>query len=132
MDTSTRELTPVLNPNTLHTKIIYNDEKQDYSEMDISVLDNQFVKIVVEKKTDYFAFDKFIDRVSLRPIYELKIAESFIEYLGDNVEDGEIKLDDTQVLLDSYIDAVDTEADKEKLKTLLRGLYSEAQTMEIL
>ena len=132
LDTSTRELTPVLNPNTLHTKIIYNDEKQDYSEMDISVLDNQFVKIVVEKKTDYFAFDKFIDRVSLRPIYELKIAESFIEYLGDNVEDGEIKLDDTQVLLDSYIDAVDTEADKEKLKTLLRGLYSEAQTMEIL
>ena len=109
-----------------------NDEKQYYREMDISVLDNQFVKIVVEKKTDYFAFDKFIDRVSLRPIYELKIAESFIEYLGDNVEDGEIKLDDTQVLLDSYIDAVDTEADKEKLKTLLRGLYSEAQTMEIL
>ena len=131
LDTSTRELTPVLNPNTLHTKIIYNDELNNYNTYDITTLDNQFVKIIVEKKTDYFAFDKFIDKVSLRPIYELKISESFAEYLGDNVEDDEIKLDDTQVLLDSYVDAVETEADKEKLKTLLRGLYAEAQTMEI-
>ena len=131
LDTSTRELTPVLNPNTLHTKIIYNDKLNNYNTYDITTLDNQFVKIIVEKKTDYFAFDKFIDKVSLRPIYELKISESFAEYLGDNVEDDEIKLDDTQVLLDSYVDAVETEADKEKLKTLLRGLYAEAQTMEI-
>jgi len=39
-------------------------------------------------------------------------------------------LDDTQVLLDSYVDAVETEANKDKLKNLLRGLYVEAQTTE--
>ena len=132
LNTNTRELTPIRNPFTLHNKIIYNDEKTDYNNYDVSTLDSQFVKVVVEKKTDYFAFDRFIDRIQQRPIHELKIAESFDEFLGDNVEDGEIELDDTQVLLDSYIDAVETEADKDKLKSLLRGLYVEAQSTSLI
>lgn len=131
LDTATRQITPVLNPHTLHTKVVYNDERMDYNGYDVAVLDNQFVKVIVEKKTDYFAFDRFIDRIQQRPIHELKIAESFEEFLGDNVEDDEIQLDDTQVLLDSYVDAVETEADKEKLKTLLRGLYVEAQNTQL-
>ena len=131
LDTETREITPIRNPYTLHTKVVYNDEKTDYNGYDVTSLDNKFVKVVVERKTDFFSFDRFIDRIQQRPIHELKIAESFAEYLGDNVEDEEIQLDDTQVLLDSYVDAVETEADKEKLKTLLRGLYVEAQNTEV-
>jgi DNA repair exonuclease SbcCD nuclease subunit len=131
LDTSTREITSVRNPYTLHTKVVYNDEKTDYNTVDVSHLDYQFVKVVVQKKQDFFGFDRFIDRITQRPIHELKIAETFTEYLGDNVEDEEIKLDDTQVLLDSYVDAVETEADKEKLKSLLRGLYVEAQNTEV-
>lgn len=131
LDTDTRQLTPVLNPYTLHTKVIYNDDKQDYSKYDVTQLDNQFVKVIVEKKSDYFGFDRFIDRIQQRPVHELKIAESFEEFLGDNVEDDEIQLDDTQVLLDSYVEAVETEADKEKLKSLLRTLYVEAQNTQL-
>ncbi len=130
-DTSTRGLTQVRNPYTLHTKVVYNDEKMDYNNYDVATLDNQFVKVVVEKKSDFFSFDRFIDRIQQRPIHELKIAESFDEFLGENVEDDEIALDDTQVLLDSYVDAVETEADKDKLKTLLRGLYVEAQNTQL-
>ncbi len=130
LDTNTREITPVRNPHTLHTKLVYNDEKTDYNTVDVSHMDHQFVKVVVERKQDFFGFDRLIDRITQRPIHELKIAESFTEYLGENVEDEEIKLDDTQVLLDSYVDAVETEANKDKLKTLLRGLYVEAQTTE--
>ena len=131
LDTDTREITPVRNPHTLHTKLVYNDEKTDYNTIDVTHLDNQFVKVIVERKQDFFAFDRLIDRITQRPIHELKIAETFTEYMGDNVEDEEIKLDDTQVLLDSYVEAVETEADKEKLKTLLRGLYVEAQNQEM-
>jgi DNA repair exonuclease SbcCD nuclease subunit len=131
LDTDTRKITPVLNPYTLHTKVVYNDEKMSYSEYDVTALDNQFVKVIVEKKNDYFGFDKFIDRIQQRSVHELKIAESFEEFLGENVEDGEIQLDDTQVLLDSYVEAVETEADKEKLKSLLRGLYVEAQNTQL-
>lgn len=131
LDTDTRQITSVLNPHTLHTKVVYNDEKMDYNGYDVSKLDNQFVKVVVEKKSDYFGFDRFIDRIQQRPIHELKIAESFEEFLGENVEDEEIQLDDTQVLLDSYVEAVETDADKEKLKSLLRGLYVEAQDTQL-
>lgn len=131
LDTDTRKITPVLNPYTLHTKVVYNDDKMVYNEYDVTALDHQFVKVIVEKKNDYFGFDRFIDRIQQRPVYELKIAESFEEFLGENVEDGEIQLDDTQVLLDSYVEAVETEADKEKLKSLLRGLYVEAQNTQL-
>jgi DNA repair exonuclease SbcCD nuclease subunit len=131
LDTDTRKITPVLNPHTLHTKVVYNDDKMNYEGFDTSTLDNQFVKVIVEKKNDYFGFDRFIDRIQKRQIHELKIAESFEEFLGENVEDSEIQLDDTQVLLDSYVEAVETEADKEKLKSLLRGLYVEAQNTQL-
>jgi len=131
LDTRTRELSAIRNPHTLHEKIVYNDEKTDYNSIDVTQYDSKFVKVIVEKKTDYFGFDRFIDRLSQRPLHEMKIAESFSEFLGESVEDDDIELDDTQVLLDSYVDAVETEADKEKLKTLLRGLYVEAQNTEL-
>jgi DNA repair exonuclease SbcCD nuclease subunit len=131
LDTTTRELTAINNPYTLHTKVVYNDEKMDYNEYDVTKLDNQFVKVIVEKKTDFFGFDRFIDRIQQRPIHELKIAETFAEFLGENVNDEEVNVDDTQVLLDSYVDATESEVDKEKLKTLLRNLYVEAQNTEI-
>ena len=61
----------------------------------------------------------------------MKIAENFEEYLGENVEDESISLEDTGTLLDSYVDAVDTELDKDKIKVSMRQLLSEAQAMEI-
>ena len=54
-----------------------------------------------------------------------------VEYLGENVEDESISLEDTGTLLDSYVDAVDTELDKDKIKVSMRQLLSEAQAMEI-
>jgi DNA repair exonuclease SbcCD nuclease subunit len=131
IDTTTRKMESIKNPFTLHTKVVYNDDLNDYTNYDVTQLDNQFVKIIVEKKTDYFGFDRFIDRIQQRKVHELKIAESFEEFLGENVEDDEIELDDTQVLLDSYVDAVETEADKEKIKLLLRNLYVEAQNQQL-
>ena len=62
---------------------------------------------------------------------ELKIAENFNEFLGDNVDDGEISVEDTSVLLDSYIDAVDTDLDKDRIKTQMNELMIEAQALEI-
>jgi DNA repair exonuclease SbcCD nuclease subunit len=48
LDTDTRQITPVLNPHTLHTKVVYNDEKMDYNGYDVTALDSQFVKVIVE------------------------------------------------------------------------------------
>ena len=132
LDTETRELTPVLNPITIFTKVYYNDEKNDYSSYDFTTLEKRFVKVVVSKKTDPFMFDRFIDGVQNAGIYELKIAESFDEFMGDSVEDEKISLEDTSSLLDTYVEAIETDLDKDRLKSNLHELYVEAQNLEIL
>jgi len=131
LDTETRELTPVRNPNTLFEKVFYNDEKIDYNNYDTSKLENKFVKLIVVKKTDPFLFDRFVDRIQNEDIHELKIAETFEEFTGNNVEDESISVEDTTELLDSYVDAVETDLDKGRIKNLMRTLYVEAQATEL-
>lgn len=131
IDTETREITQVRNPLTLFEKVLYNDEEMDYNGYDVSKLEDKFVKVVVAKKTDPFLFDRFIDRIQQVNTHELKIAETFEEFMGDNVMDDSVSVEDTTQLLDSYIEAVDTELDKDRMKGLMRSLYVEAQNAEL-
>lgn len=131
LDTETRELTAVRNPHTLFKRIYYDDSKTDYSDYDVSGCDKKFVKVIVINKSDLFTFDKFVDRIQDRPIHELKIAESFNEFLGENVDDEGIQLEETESLLDSYVELTDTDLDKDRLKASMRELLTEAQTLEI-
>jgi len=77
-------------------------------------------------------FDRFVDKLQNIETYELKIAENFEEFLGDNVDDDSVNsMEDTTELLDSYVEAVDTDLDKDHIKIKLRELYTEAQNQEI-
>jgi len=42
-----------------------------------------------------------------------------------------VSVEDTTVLLDSYVDAVDTELDKDRIKKEMHELMTEAQALEI-
>ena len=131
LDTETRVLTAVRNPHTLFHRIYYNDVETDYLHYDLGDIENKFVKLVVINKSDTYVFDRFVDRIQNRQIHELKIAENFNEFLGDNVDDQEVSVEDTTVLLDSYIDAVDTDLDKDRIKKEMHELMIEAQTLEV-
>lgn len=131
LDTETRELTPIHNPYTLFQRIIYDDREQDYNNFDVSICDKKFVKIVVINKQDLFTFDRFVDKIQDRPIHELKIAENFNEFMGNQVDDEAVTMEDTGEMLDDYIEATDTDLDKDKLKADMRNLLTEAQTLEI-
>jgi DNA repair exonuclease SbcCD nuclease subunit len=131
LDTSTRELEKIVNPHTLFERIVYDDTKFDYSKYDTSNLDNKFVKVVVINKSDLFTFDRFIDRIQQHKIHDLKIAENFNEFLGENVEDEAVSVEDTGEMLDDYVDAVETDLDKDKLKLSMRNLLTEAQALEV-
>ena len=132
LDTETGELDPIRNPITLFHKIYYDDSKMDYLQYDVSNLDKKFIKIQVINKSDQFTFDRFVDRVQSKAIYELKIAENFKEFIGENVEDGEVSVEDTSVLLNTYIESVDTPLDKDRIKQQMSELMIEAQSVEIL
>ena len=130
LDTETRQMEKIRNNNTLFEKVLYNDEEIDYNSYNKD-LTNKFVKVVVMNKTDPFTFDRFIDNIQNQRIYELKIAENFNEFIGANVEDENMSFEDTAEIVDTYIDAVDTDLDKNKIKVEMRQLMTEAQALEI-
>ena len=66
----------------------------------------------------------------MRSIHQLKIVENFREFLGDSVN-GDIKIDDTTELVHKYIDMVDTDLDKNRIKSEISELMLEAQNLEI-
>jgi DNA repair exonuclease SbcCD nuclease subunit len=131
LDTETRELTPVVNPITIYEKIYYDHENMRKFK-DLSYLDNKFVKVIVTNKGDPYEFERFIDRVQSQKIHELKIAEDFKEFLGDNVGDDNINVDDTETLVYDYVDNVTTDLDKGRIKKEISHLMKEAQSMEII
>lgn len=130
LDTDTRELTAVRNPITIYEKIYYDHENMNKFK-DLSYLDNKFVKVIVTNKGDPYEFERFIDRVQAQKIHELKIQEDFKEFIGQNVDDEEILLDDTETIVYNYIDAVNTDLDKGRIKKEISDLMTEAQTLEI-
>ena len=87
--------------------------------------------MVVVNKNDAFLFDRFIDRIQSRDIHELKIAENFQEFIGENVDDEGLNVEDTYQLVEDYIDGVDTDLEKDRIKVSMRELMTEAQALEI-
>ena len=131
LDTETREVTPVRNPLTIYEKIYYDHEQMNKFQ-DLSHLDEKFVKIIVVNKGNTLEFERFVDRVQQQNIHELKIAEDFKDFLGENVGDDNIKLEDTTTLVNSYVDNVTTDLDKDRIKQEISALMTEAQSMEIM
>lgn len=134
-DTDTREIEAVENPVRLFEKIYYDDtrEKADYyyNAGKLPDIDEKFVKLIVVNKSNPKLFEKFVDRINSRRIHELKIAENFEEFVGSSVEDEKVSLDSTEDLLYSYVDAVDTPLDKDRIKSMVHELMIEAQTLEL-
>jgi hypothetical protein len=131
LDTKTRELEAVRNPITIFEKIYYDHETVSNVYNDLAYLDNKFVKVIVTNKGDPYEFERFVDRVQARKIHELKIAEDFAEFIGANVDDENINVDDTETLVYDYVDNVVTDLDKDRIKKEISHLMKEAQSMEI-
>lgn len=133
LDTDTRVLTAVVNPLKIFRKFTYDDLDRSSAfilgGLDSSLVTNTFIKVLVTHKTDSFLFDRYIDKITSMNPYDLKIIESLDDYLGENVSDLAISVEDTPRLLNSYIDSVETPLNKDKLKSMLHHLYVEAQSV---
>ena len=133
-DTDTRELEFFQNPNHLFKKIFYDDTKDDSPlDMDLSDFCDSYVKIFVVQKTDFYAFDKFVDKCyDEGNFFELKIVEDFSDLDPNSIADEELEdVEDTLTLLEKYVGEIDSKLlDKNKLNRLLKGLYVEAQEVE--
>jgi len=136
LDTQTKKLEAIRNPNTLFQKLVYNDQEKVYNQETImnSVPDltGKFVKIVILNKYYPEAFDSFLDHVNSYNYFDLKVTERFDDYNGSSVDDEDVNVESTKEALDSYVDAVVTDLDRSRLKYNMVNLYEEAQAQEVL
>jgi len=130
-DTETRELEFIENPYSIFKKLEYNDRDKSYENFDAAEFKDHYVKVVVINKINAKEFDKVIDKLYNVGVHELTIVEDFSDFDATFVDDKNLKLDDTLSLLNSYVDEVDTTADKERIKTDMKRLYVEASTTTV-
>jgi DNA repair exonuclease SbcCD nuclease subunit len=135
LNTTTRELTAVRNDMTIFKRLVYDDTLFDdpiaaVARLDLTHVRGCFVKVIVAGKKDPYAFDKYLDKIIAQEPFEYKIVENLSEYLSENVSDDDVNISDTVTLLNTYVDAVDTDLNKDRIKRRLQELYIEAQTLD--
>lgn len=131
LDTGSAELRPIRNPKRLFNKLWYNASGNEVEDVP-SDLAGTFVRVIVTNKGDKpEQFDRFIDKIAHQHPYELKILENFESLEGASVDDKHIDIADTSTLMSSYVDALETNLDKEYLKKIMAELLVEAQQSEM-
>jgi DNA repair exonuclease SbcCD nuclease subunit len=123
-DTETLELEFIENPYVIFEKLYYDDAKDLPSPKEFT---DMMVKVIVVNKSDHAAYENYMDKLYKANPLEVKIIEDFSEFEAEVMDDETIDLSDTQTLVAQYIDALDTDVDKTRLKTIMKTLYIEAQ-----
>jgi len=129
-DFATRQLNFIENPYRMYERLEYTDKEIEPIDLDLIDLKEKYVKLVVVDKTDFYKFDKFIQKLYNKGCHEIKIVEDFSEFEAGEINE-EINLEDTVSVLSNYIESIETDVDKEKVKSYMRGLYTEAINIEV-
>ena len=124
-DFTTRQLDFIENPYRMFERLEYSDKEIEPVDLDTLDLKEKYVKLVVLEKTDFYKFDKFIQKLYNKGCHEIKIVEDFSEFEAGEINE-DINLEDTVSVLSNYIESIETDVDKEKVKSYMRGLYIEA------
>jgi DNA repair exonuclease SbcCD nuclease subunit len=126
-DTESLDLEFIENPYKMFHKITYNDEVEtleSVSEKDFGEITTTMVKVVVVKKDNPVLFDHFMDGVYKAQPLDVTIVEDFTDY--NLVTEGEIvdQAATTTDILDNYVDSIEIGLDKNKMKSILREVYT--------
>jgi hypothetical protein len=125
-DTETMRLNFIKNPNEMFAKIYYNDAIVNPDSMDTSKYANMFVKLIVEKRTNYYAYDSLVERLYQTGTHDLKIIDNTQETITPS---GDIEVEGTLSFLEKYVEEIDYE-DKDTLKSIIGSIYSESLQLE--
>ena len=125
-DTTDRSMQFIENPFRYFHRFVWNDGCEF---ADLESVNNSYVKVDVKSKTNFEAFENFIDKINLNSPYELKIIESYEEFSEENVQEL-IQINSTEDLIKEYISDVATTASKDSVTQMMLNVYSEALTVE--
>jgi DNA repair exonuclease SbcCD nuclease subunit len=129
-DLGSRKLEFIRNPFSMFARVEYDDKEQDPIDLDTLDLTGKYVKLVVANKTDYYKFDRFVQKLYNKGCHDIKVVEDMSEFQEGEIDES-INLEDTLSVLGHYVDSIETDLDKEKIKTYMRSLYTEAVNVEV-
>ena len=130
-DTETREIEFIENPFQIFHKLYYNDQKQNYTELvqgDYSELKDKYIKVIVQKKTNPYYFDLFLENLNKVNPSDISVIESIFE--SDDYEEDDIdQTKDTFTILKECVESTDLD-NKNDLVDLLHDIYIEAMSVD--
>ena len=129
LDTETRELTFIENPNRIFHKLEYDDDDltiDEIADLDTSVLKDCYVKVIVRNRNNPYLYDIFLNRLNESGAADVKSIEDNLHLGSVTVDEMLEETKDTKDILYSYIDNIETKMDKKKIKKVIDELYYEA------
>ena len=96
--------------------------------MDLSHFTDCFIKVFVTNKTNEEMFNNLIDRLhNTVDTHEVNIIEDLNTDITASVKDSVLQQgEDTLTFLGNYVEQIDSDLDKNKLKRVMKDLYTEA------
>jgi len=132
-DMETHELEFIENPYRMYHKIFYNDKNKTLEEMmadDFERYRNRCVKFVVQEKSNPYWYDMVLDKLYKVNPFNVAIVEDYSDdLLSTTAQQTVDQAQDTMSILTSYVDSMQVNQ-KQEIKDLLAGLYTEALTTE--
>ena len=139
-DTDTLELEFIENPYKMFYRVVYDDREPEAKtllmEINMTEYEDKFVRLIVTHKTDPVLYDKWVDMLTHADPAELQIRDECSLEVADDADEQFLEFDennkivvvsDTLTILNNYVDSIGIEVDKDKLKSILRELYIEAE-----
>jgi len=130
LDTEKLTLDFVPNPHRLYYKIVYQEGK-DMNEYLTKEYTDCFVRVIVEDREDFKKYEKWLMKLELKGMRDLKCIEPFGERSEEDSDvefDGQIEAKSTSKLIEEYIEDVYPER-KTKLNAMAQGIFGEAMRL---
>lgn len=127
-DTETRELEFIVNPYQMFHRIVYNDHNEP-----IPNIQNNYVKVVVQKKTNPKKFEFFMEDIYKQDPFSVNIVSNFIEVIEADIDTID-QSDDTVTLMTKYVNrlyAANPIFDINAINKLLIDTYQKALNSDV-
>lgn len=130
LDTETRELKFIENPNRMFYTLKYNDQEGpiEVDSLDFSHLKDTYVRLEIEYKKHPYSFDKFMDKLYDEGVAKITTVEDFDNSSWEEEEMVDLA-QDTVTLINNEIDLMEEISDKDKMKKLIKDLYMESLSL---
>lgn len=137
-DTETLELEFIQNPECMFYKLTY-DDRVPLLDYDFSEFKNKYVRITIVHKSNPLQYEQWYDKIINENPTELSVNDLFVLEVSDEAEaqfidftqsvDGQVTASDTLSILDNYVDSIEMDLDKTRMKHEMHEIFTIATSV---